>query len=411
MRIPDGVSFEEALFVEPVNTCLKGIRALNLDEEHVVLVAGLGSVGLILQQLAIREGAQVIAADPLPGRRRIAERLGAARTVDPKTEDVHAACLALTEGRGADRAIVAAVGAGPVRDAIRATRPGAAILLFAQTHRGDEVAVDVGDLCIDEKRVVGSYSASVDLADEAAEVVFRREIDVRSLITHRIPLRDTPHALDARRHAHRRRAQGHRPRRVAPGPPAMRVAVLHGPGNLAIEDARRRRGRAPARCCSRWSARSRAARSGRRSRAAVTRRSAARRSRWATRASGASPPSGPASTGWRARRPGAPRQLGRLRDVRAVRPRAQPSSAPDMRWLTGFFADHLLVPARHVQTSLHRVPAGLAPGGRRARRQPRLRAQGPRGDAGPRRRDRARARHRAAGPALVLDVGRARARR
>lgn len=195
VRIPDGVSFEEALFVEPVNTCLKGVRALNLDEEHVVLVAGLGSVGLILQQLAIREGARVIAADPLAGRRRIAERLGAVRTVDPKSEDVHAACLELTEGRGADRAIVAAVGAGPVRDAIRATRPGAAILLFAQTHRGDEVAVDVGDLCIDEKRVVGSYSASVDLADEAAEVVFRREIDVRSLITHRIPLREAPRAL------------------------------------------------------------------------------------------------------------------------------------------------------------------------------------------------------------------------
>jgi L-iditol 2-dehydrogenase len=195
VRIPDRVSFEEALFVEPVNTCLKGIRALNLDEEHVVLVAGLGSVGLILQQLALREGAQVIAADPLAGRRKIAERLGAVRTVDPRTEDVHAVCLELTEGRGADRAIVAAVGDGPVRDAIRATRPGATILLFAQTHRGDEVAVDVGDLCIDEKRVLGSYSASVDLADEAAEVVFTRAIDVRSLITHRIPLRETPRAL------------------------------------------------------------------------------------------------------------------------------------------------------------------------------------------------------------------------
>lgn len=195
VRIPEGVPFDEALFVEPVNTCLKGVRMLDLDEEHVVLVAGLGSVGLILQQLAIREGARVIAADPLAGRRRIAQQLGAVRTVDPRTEDVHAVCLALTEGRGADRAIVAAVGAGPVRDAIRATRPGATILLFAQTHRGDEVAVDVGDLCIDEKRVVGSYSASVDLADEAAEVVFTRAIDLRTLVTHRLPLSDTPRAL------------------------------------------------------------------------------------------------------------------------------------------------------------------------------------------------------------------------
>lgn len=188
VRIPEGVGFDEAVFVEPVNTCLKGVRALNLDEEDVVLVAGLGSVGLLLLQLAIREGARVIGADPLAARRALAAKLGALQTVDPRSEDVHAACLAATEGRGADRAIVAAVGAGPVRDAIRATRPGATILLFAQTHRGDEVAVDVGDLCIDEKRVVGSYSASVDLADESAEVVFTRDIDVRSLITHHIPL-------------------------------------------------------------------------------------------------------------------------------------------------------------------------------------------------------------------------------
>lgn len=195
VRVPEGVAWEEAIFVEPVNTCLKGVRMLDLDEEHVVLVAGLGSVGLILLQLAVREGARVIAADPLAGRRAFAQRLGAVRTVDPRTEDVHQACLELTEGRGADRAIVAAVGAGPVRDAIRATRPGAAILLFAQTHRGDEVAVDVGDLCIDEKRVVGSYSASVVLADEAAEIVFQREIELRALVTHRMPLSKAPRAF------------------------------------------------------------------------------------------------------------------------------------------------------------------------------------------------------------------------
>jgi L-iditol 2-dehydrogenase len=165
-----------------------------------VLLAGVGSIGLLLQQLAIREGASVIAADPLRGRLSVARQLGAIRVVDPTKEDVHAACRELTEGRGADRAVVAAVGAGPVRDAIRATRPGAMILLFAQTHRGDEVAVDVGDLCIDEKRVVGSYSASVDEAEEAAEIVFEGEIDVAPLITHRLPLEDTPRAFQIASH-------------------------------------------------------------------------------------------------------------------------------------------------------------------------------------------------------------------
>lgn len=193
--LPPDATWDEAVFVEPVNTCLKGVRMLDIDEDDVVLVAGLGSVGLLLLQLAQREGARVVAADPLAGRRAMAARLGAVRTVDPRAEDIHEACLALTEGRGADRAIVAAVGAGPVRDTIRATRPGATILLFAQTHRGDEVAVDVGDLCIDEKRVVGSYSASVDLADEAAQIVFRRAIDVASLVTHRVPLAEAPRAF------------------------------------------------------------------------------------------------------------------------------------------------------------------------------------------------------------------------
>ncbi len=87
------------------------------------------------------------------------------------------------------------MGDGPVRDAIRATRPGATILLFAQTHRGDEVAVDVGDLCLDEKTVVGSYSASVDEADEAAEVVFDQQIELAPLVTHRLPLSETPEAI------------------------------------------------------------------------------------------------------------------------------------------------------------------------------------------------------------------------
>lgn len=195
VRLPEDVPDEEAVFLLPVNTCLKGIRKLALDEEHLVLVAGLGSVGLLFQQLAVREGASVVAADPIASRRALAEKLGAVRTIDPAAEDIHEVCRAMTEGRGADRAIVAAAGAGPVRDAIRATRPGATILLFAQTHRGDEIQVDLGDICLDEKTVVGSFSASVDEAEEAAELVFEGDIELEPLVTHRLPLREAAEAI------------------------------------------------------------------------------------------------------------------------------------------------------------------------------------------------------------------------
>ena len=196
VEVPAEVSFVAATFVEPVNTCLKGIRKLGLEEEHVILVAGVGSVGLLLMQIAIREGASVIAADPLEGRLALAEELGALRTVNPDKEDLLEICRSVTAGRGADRAIVAAVGAGPVRDALRATRPGATILLFAQTHRGDEVQVDVGEICLDEKRVVGSYSASVEETDEAEEIVFKEEIEVGRLVTDVVPLSEAPRAFE-----------------------------------------------------------------------------------------------------------------------------------------------------------------------------------------------------------------------
>jgi L-iditol 2-dehydrogenase len=195
VEIPRGFSFEEAIFLEPVNCCLRGIRLLDLDENDVVLVAGVGSLGLVLQQLAIREGAKVVAADPIPGRLAIAKELGAVRVVDPRTEDMHEACRALTEGRGADAAIVAAIGSGPVRDAIRATRTRAKTLLFGRVAKGEETGVDVGDICLDEKHLIGSHSWSEDEADEADEVVFHREIELARLVTHRFPIDETAEAF------------------------------------------------------------------------------------------------------------------------------------------------------------------------------------------------------------------------
>src|SRR6185437_11377971 len=63
VKIPYGVSFEQAAFVEPVNTCLKGVDALRLVPGEIVLVIGQGPIGIILASLARRAGARVIASD------------------------------------------------------------------------------------------------------------------------------------------------------------------------------------------------------------------------------------------------------------------------------------------------------------------------------------------------------------
>src|SRR6202158_2334522 len=81
-RIPDGISFEQACFVEPVNTCIKGIETLRLQAGETALVIGQGPIGLILAMLAKRAGARVITSGLYPARLTMANSFGLNLTVD-----------------------------------------------------------------------------------------------------------------------------------------------------------------------------------------------------------------------------------------------------------------------------------------------------------------------------------------
>src|SRR6266550_9039320 len=109
VRIPDGISFEQACFVEPVNTCMKGSETLQLKQGETVLVIGQGPIGILLSILAQRAGASVITSDLYPQRLKIARELGLDQTIDASQADTVRAIRELTEGRGAD-AVILAVG-------------------------------------------------------------------------------------------------------------------------------------------------------------------------------------------------------------------------------------------------------------------------------------------------------------
>ena len=193
--IPEGVLAEEAAFVEPVNTCLKAVRKTGVEKGQTVLVVGQGPIGLLLMQLARWSGADVLVSDRLPDRLEKARRLGAAAAIDA-AGDVVQEVRAMTGGRGADRTFLAAVGPAPFRQAVDATRAAGRIMVFAATSRGEMADVDLGELCTAEKEILTSYSSSIDVQDLAAELVFGREVRVAELVTHRLPLREAPRAME-----------------------------------------------------------------------------------------------------------------------------------------------------------------------------------------------------------------------
>jgi L-iditol 2-dehydrogenase len=212
VRIPDGVSFEQACFVEPINTCMKGIDTLHLQPEETVFVVGQGPIGIMLSVLAQRAGARVLTSDLYPQRLTISKSFGLGLSIDASHSDAVERVRELTEGRGAD-AVILAVGAnGLIRPAMDAARPGGRILLFAQTARGD-ATVDPAAICVDEKALLGSYSASVELQGESVRFVMSREIDLERLISHRFPLTGSVEALNLAAH---------------PQPDSMKIVIQPG---------------------------------------------------------------------------------------------------------------------------------------------------------------------------------------
>jgi len=194
VRIPDGVSFEQACFVEPVNTCMKGIETLQLVPGESVLVIGQGPIGIILASLAKRSGARVITSDLYPERLTISNTFGLQNKIDASRVDSVKVVREQTEGRGADASILAVGGSGLIRAAMDAVRPGGRVLLFAQTVRG-EATIDPAAICVDEKTLLGSYSASVDLQADSVRFVMNREMELERLISHRFSLASSVEAL------------------------------------------------------------------------------------------------------------------------------------------------------------------------------------------------------------------------
>jgi L-iditol 2-dehydrogenase len=234
VRIPARNSFLEGAMLEPVNTVLKAVKRLALLRGDTVLVAGQGPIGLMFTRLLALQGIRVVATDLLQTRLELAREFGAVGLVkirSPKSEvrsprsdpsiqnpatrtmrhaprttypagDAQLSTLLrrLTGNRGLDAAVIAVPSDAVVREAQSLVRGGGQVLLFSHTRRGEQTAIDLATVCVDEKDLIGSYSADFLLQPEVARLVFSRKLDARRLITHRFPLEQTAAAIELAAH-------------------------------------------------------------------------------------------------------------------------------------------------------------------------------------------------------------------
>jgi L-iditol 2-dehydrogenase len=155
-------------------------------------------------------GARIAATDAIPERLAISARCGADFTWNPREVAAADEIRKQTQGRGADLVIVAVSAPGIVEQAMACSRPGARVLLFAQTSATERIEASGADICVGERTLFGCYSASVELQKQSAGLVFDGELPVEELISHRLPLGKIRSGIDLALH---------------PGPKSLKIIV------------------------------------------------------------------------------------------------------------------------------------------------------------------------------------------
>lgn len=194
-RIPVHLSYEEASFTEPVACCLRAVKRSRTLPNDSMVVVGLGSIGLLMVQLARMYGCRVLGVDVVPERVQLARELGAELAVNASAAPVRQAVLDATEGRGADVVMLTAGTTQSLAQAFDLVRDGGTINMFAGAPLGARLDLDINGFYHRELTMLSSYSPSTIELWEALELLSAGKLEVSRLLTHRLPLEGVGEAV------------------------------------------------------------------------------------------------------------------------------------------------------------------------------------------------------------------------
>ena len=191
--VPDAVDAATAAMLEPFGVAIHTLDLAKLQPAESVAIIGAGSIGLCILQLLVRSHTcPVFAADKLPWRAALARDLGAESFCTEQT-DIVQSVLDATGGRGVDVAIEAASGGEALAQAAEILAPGGRLmavgideddrfLLRHSNARRKGITVRM------VRRMKHAYGRAIRLFETGA-------YDLASLVTHRFPLNQAPHAF------------------------------------------------------------------------------------------------------------------------------------------------------------------------------------------------------------------------
>jgi L-iditol 2-dehydrogenase len=185
LELPDGFDPVTATFIEPLACVLRAQDRAGLRAGDSLLVVGAGVNGLLHTAAAHARGVEAVwVREPRAERMERAEAWGAERHGN-ELVDVAMVCTPKLEA---------------IASAARAVAPGGTLCLYAPPAPGTTLPLDGSHLFLRELSVTASYSAGPRDMRAAFDLIVASRVDPGPLVSHRLRLEDTGHALDLQRH-------------------------------------------------------------------------------------------------------------------------------------------------------------------------------------------------------------------
>lgn len=188
--IPDGVTFDEAAFVEPLACVLRGLHETGMEVGDTVTVIGAGPIGLMFVKVASISGGKVIAVVKHDEQVEAAKKMGASQVVQiTKVDDPVKALVELTpEKRGSD-VVIEAVGRPEAWEwAIDMVRKGGTVNFFGGCAKGTKVNLNTERLHYSEITLKATFHHTPETVRKAFALIAEKKVKASDYVTGEAPL-------------------------------------------------------------------------------------------------------------------------------------------------------------------------------------------------------------------------------
>jgi L-iditol 2-dehydrogenase len=190
--LPKEMSYEEGVFIEPLACVIRGLRQAKMRAGLSVLILGSGISGLLHIKLCKAIGATtLIATDINPYRLKTAQHMGVNAAINAE-DDIPKQVKNHNNGRLADLVIICTGAVSAIHQALHSVDQGGTILFFAPAEPGVMVPFPVFDIWNKQITMVSTYAGSPRDIVEAIELIRSKTLLVTDMITHRLPMKETP---------------------------------------------------------------------------------------------------------------------------------------------------------------------------------------------------------------------------